>query len=77
MTEAAAVEPEGRISPQDLGVWKDDHVPMLRRIAGFLEEHGAAPATQLAHAGRKAGTARPWEGGKPLANSWRPGDRAR
>jgi 2,4-dienoyl-CoA reductase-like NADH-dependent reductase (Old Yellow Enzyme family) len=75
MTEASAVLPEGRISPQDLGVWKDDHIPMLARIFRFIEEHGAVPAMQLAHAGRKASTAAPWTGGGPLDESqegWRP-----
>jgi 2,4-dienoyl-CoA reductase-like NADH-dependent reductase (Old Yellow Enzyme family) len=66
-TEATAVSPEGRISPHDLGLWKDDHIDMLRRIATFLQLHGAAAGIQLAHAGRKASTHRPWDGGKPLA----------
>lgn len=61
--EAAAVVPEGRISPQDLGIWNDDQVPMLRRITDFMRDHGAVPGIQLAHAGRKASTRRPWEGG--------------
>jgi len=60
MTEAAAVLPEGRISPRDLGIWKAGHVPELKRIAGFVEEHGAVPGMQLAHAGRKASTWHPW-----------------
>ena len=75
MTEAAAVTPEGRISPQDLGMWTDDHIPMLARIFRFIEEHGAVPAMQLAHAGRKASTAAPWDGGAPVDSSkggWRP-----
>src|ERR1700722_1246296 len=66
MTEASAVLPEGRISPQDLGVWTDDHIPMLARIFRFIEQHGAVPAMQLAHAGRKASTAAPWDGGGAL-----------
>src|SRR5579875_1154836 len=61
MTEAAAVSPEGRITPGDLGLWKDDHIPMLARIANFLREHGSVPAIQLARAGRKASMAKPWE----------------
>ncbi len=61
MTEAAAVSPEGRISPQDLGIWKDEHIPVLRRITDFLKEQGSVPAIQLAHAGRKASTHRPWD----------------
>src|SRR5205085_11266521 len=52
-TEAAAVTPEGRISPQDLGIWKDEHVEQLARIARFIGMRGAAPGVQLAHAGRK------------------------
>src|ERR1700685_4120864 len=75
MTEASAVLAEGRISPQDLGVWADDHIPMLARIFRFIEEYGAVPAMQLAHAGRKASTAAPWNGGGPLGEAqqgWRP-----
>ncbi|HEY4010629.1 MAG TPA: NADH:flavin oxidoreductase/NADH oxidase [Acidobacteriaceae bacterium] len=60
-TEAAAVSPEGRITPGDLGIWSDDHIPELARIAKFLREHGSVPAIQLAHAGRKASMAKPWE----------------
>lgn len=74
-TEATAVLPEGRISPQDLGLWKDEHIKMLARIFEFVRQQGAVPGIQLAHAGRKASTARPWEGGKPLgtaAAGWRP-----
>ncbi|HEU4752277.1 MAG TPA: NADH:flavin oxidoreductase/NADH oxidase [Armatimonadota bacterium] len=75
VTEAAAVEPRGRISPQDLGIWKDAHVEVLSRITRFIHEQGAVSGIQLAHAGRKASTARPWEGGEPLSESeggWRP-----
>jgi len=60
MTEATAVLPEGRISPQDLGIWSDAHVAELRRITGFIRAHGAVAGIQLAHAGRKASTYRPW-----------------
>jgi|SRR3984885_22390 len=62
MTEASAVLDSGRISPRDLGIYLDDHIPMLARIFRFIEEQGAVPAMQLAHAGRKASTAVPWEG---------------
>src|SRR5436309_9846316 len=62
LTEATAVVPEGRISPQDLGIWTDGHVEMLARIAGFITEQGSVAGMQLAHAGRKASTYRPWEG---------------
>jgi 2,4-dienoyl-CoA reductase-like NADH-dependent reductase (Old Yellow Enzyme family) len=56
MTEAAAVVAEGRISPEDVGIWSDEHVEPWRRIADFVREQGAVPAMQLAHAGRKAST---------------------
>jgi 2,4-dienoyl-CoA reductase-like NADH-dependent reductase (Old Yellow Enzyme family) len=75
LTEASAVLPEGRISPDDLGIWKDDHVEMLARIFRFIASHGAAPGMQLAHAGRKASTSAPWKGGKPLSlahGGWQP-----
>src|SRR5580700_8286564 len=75
MLEASAVTAEGRISPQDLGIWKDEHIEMLARIAKFLRSQGAVPGTQLAHAGRKGSTARPWEGGKEIPESqggWKP-----
>ena len=75
MTEAAAVTADGRISPQDLGIWKDEHIEMLGRIFRFIEVQGAIPAMQLAHAGRKASTSPPWEGGDPVseeAGGWRP-----
>src|SRR5689334_10398915 len=74
-TEAAAVLPEGRISPQDLGIWKDEQVEVLARIFHFIAEQGAVPGMQLAHAGRKASTSAPWKGGKPLGDNeggWSP-----
>jgi 2,4-dienoyl-CoA reductase-like NADH-dependent reductase (Old Yellow Enzyme family) len=61
-TEAAAVTPDGRISPHDLGIWKDEHVPMLQRIVQFMRAQGTVAGIQLAHAGRKASTRRPWSG---------------
>jgi 2,4-dienoyl-CoA reductase-like NADH-dependent reductase (Old Yellow Enzyme family) len=61
--EASAVEARGRISPGDQGIWKDDHIEFLSRIARFVAQQGAVPGIQIAHAGRKASTARPWEGG--------------
>lgn len=67
--EATAVDPRGRISPHDQGIWKDAHVEFLTRIAAFLKEQGAVAGIQLAHAGRKASTARPWEGGKYIAET--------
>ena len=67
IAEATAVEARGRISPNDVGLWKDAQIEPLARVARFLRDQGAVPAVQLAHAGRKASTARPWEGGKPVA----------
>ena len=60
-TEATAVLAEGRISPQDLGIWDDGHIEMLSRIVRFIHEQGSIAGMQLAHAGRKASTRRPWE----------------
>lgn len=73
--EATAVEPRGRISPFDLGIWDDAQVEGLARITRFVREQGAVPALQLAHAGRKASTARPWDGGgvvPPEQGGWIP-----
>ena len=64
--EATAVLPEGRISPDDAGIWSDAHVPGWGRIAAFVRSQGAVPGIQLAHAGRKGSTDVPWRGGKPL-----------
>ncbi len=76
ITEAISVEARGCISPEDLGIWKDEHIPMLARINAFIKSQGAVPGAQLAHAGRKASTARPWDGGKPIPptapNGWTP-----
>jgi 2,4-dienoyl-CoA reductase-like NADH-dependent reductase (Old Yellow Enzyme family) len=74
-TEAAAVEASGRISPQDLGIYRDEHVERLTDITSFILAHGAVPGIQLAHAGRKASTAAPWAGGRalePARGGWRP-----
>jgi len=68
-TEATAVTPEGRISPEDLGIWKDDHVEMLSRIVRFVHAQGSVPGMQLAHAGRKASTYRPWSGNGAIGES--------
>jgi 2,4-dienoyl-CoA reductase-like NADH-dependent reductase (Old Yellow Enzyme family) len=65
--EASAVEARGRISPQDHGIWKDEHIAFLSRITAFIRQHGAVPGIQLAHAGRKASTRRPWEGSGAVA----------
>jgi 2,4-dienoyl-CoA reductase-like NADH-dependent reductase (Old Yellow Enzyme family) len=73
-TEATAVTPEGRISPQDLGLWKDAHVQPLSRIVSFIHSQGSVSGMQLAHAGRKASTRRPWDGSgrlSELEGGWR------
>jgi 2,4-dienoyl-CoA reductase-like NADH-dependent reductase (Old Yellow Enzyme family) len=73
IAEASAVTPEGRITPGDLGIWSDDHVPMLARIAAFIKRMGAVPGIQLAHAGRKASCRIPQQGGSQLplnAGGW-------
>lgn len=76
LVEATAVAPEGRISPADLGIWNDTQVEAFRRIVRFLEERGTVPGIQIAHAGRKASTDRPWRGGAPIApgaeEGWQP-----
>ncbi|PBQ31119.1 NADPH dehydrogenase NamA [Sphingobacteriaceae bacterium] len=65
-TEATAVVPEGRISPSDLGIWKDEHIEHLKRITTFVETHGAVPGIQLAHAGRKSSMESPFKGGQAI-----------
>ena len=62
LTEAAAISPEGRISPDDLGIWKDAQIEPLARIVRFVSAHGSRAGIQLAHAGRKASTPAPWKG---------------
>lgn len=87
--EATAVSPEGRISAGDLGIWKDEHLAMYQKITAFIKGQGAVPGIQLAHAGRKASTSPPWEGGNqvnegpgswptvaPSAQPFHEGDRA-
>lgn len=66
--EATSVSPEGRISPQDLGIWSDDHIPFLKRINDFIHKNGSLSGIQLAHAGRKASFDVPWKGSKQLTN---------
>lgn len=72
--EATAVSPEGRISYGDLGIWKDDHIPALKEIVDFVHEQGGLIGIQLAHAGRKASTEKPWIGRDQLTpahdNGW-------
>jgi 2,4-dienoyl-CoA reductase-like NADH-dependent reductase (Old Yellow Enzyme family) len=75
MQEATSVSPEGRISPADVGIWSDEHVRVLSRIVAFVKAQGAVAGLQLAHAGRKASTSPPWEGGAavpPEAGGWQP-----
>jgi 2,4-dienoyl-CoA reductase-like NADH-dependent reductase (Old Yellow Enzyme family) len=64
--EATGVSPEGRITPGDVGLWDDRHVVKLAEIVSFIHEHGAVAGIQLAHAGRKASCAKPWDGGKQI-----------
>ena len=73
VVEATAVTAQGRITPADLGIWDDMHVEPLARIVQFLRQQGAIAGIQLAHAGRKASTDVPWQGGAPLTpeqGSW-------
>jgi 2,4-dienoyl-CoA reductase-like NADH-dependent reductase (Old Yellow Enzyme family) len=73
-TEAAAVLPEGRISPQDAGIWNDEQVHAWSRVTAFIRSQGATPAIQLAHAGRKASVNPPWVHGSagPDEGGWQP-----
>lgn len=75
MVEATAISPEGRISPNDSGMWSENHIQAFKRITAFIKSQGAVPGVQLAHAGRKASTDAPWRGGKPLSedqDGWQP-----
>ena len=65
-TEATAVEARGRISPEDSGIWLDSQAEAWGKIAHFISDNGSVPGMQLAHAGRKASTASPWNGGKEV-----------
>src|SRR5689334_20535058 len=74
-TEACAVSSEGRISPDDLGIWSDRHISGLQRITSFVKGQGSAAGIQLAHAGRKGSTLRPWSGGGAVSveqGGWEP-----
>ena len=66
IAEATAVSAEGRITPHDLGIYKDEHIEFLKRITSFIQSQNAVAGIQLAHAGRKASHHRPWEGGAAL-----------
>jgi 2,4-dienoyl-CoA reductase-like NADH-dependent reductase (Old Yellow Enzyme family) len=75
IVEATAVCPEGRITPADAGIWSDEHITPLAGITRFLKQHGAVAGIQIAHAGRKASAARPWDGGDHLDDAdggWTP-----
>ncbi len=75
IVEASAVSPDGRITPYDSGIWSDAHARAFSPIVRFVKEQGAVPGIQIAHAGRKASTDRPWTGGGPLkpeAGGWQP-----
>lgn len=75
MVEASGVSPEGRISPWDSGIWSSEHSNAFTRIARFIADQGAVPGIQLAHAGRKASTNRPWKGGGAIDaahGGWQP-----
>jgi 2,4-dienoyl-CoA reductase-like NADH-dependent reductase (Old Yellow Enzyme family) len=75
LVEATAVSPEGRISPEDSGIWSDQHADAFRRITTFVHAQGTRVGVQLAHAGRKASTAAPWRGGgavDPAHGGWQP-----
>ncbi|GAB3676788.1 NADH:flavin oxidoreductase/NADH oxidase [Salinisphaera aquimarina] len=75
MIEATAVTPDGRITPDDSGIWSDDHIAGFKRINDFVRAQGAVAGMQIAHAGRKASTDAPWRGGQPLgsdARGWAP-----
>lgn len=75
MVEATAISPEGRISPDDSGIWSDAHAAAFRPITQFIKDQQCVPAIQLAHAGRKASTDAPWRGGRgllPGERGWQP-----
>ena len=75
IAEATAITADSRISPQDLGLWTDAHIEPLYRAFSFIAEQGSVPGIQLAHAGRKASTSQPWNGGKPITpdqGGWTP-----
>lgn len=69
MVEATGVSPEGRISPDDSGIWSNEHIASFKRITDFVKSQGSVIGIQLAHAGRKASTPAPWKGNKALLES--------
>ncbi|GAB6281282.1 MAG: NADH:flavin oxidoreductase/NADH oxidase [Ignavibacterium sp.] len=68
ITEATAISPEGRISPDDLGIWNDEFIPCYKKITDFIKSQNSIPGIQLSHAGRKASTYSPWKGNGKLKN---------
>jgi len=70
IAEATAVEARGRITPYDVGIWSDEHIEPLARLTRFIKEYGAVAGIQIAHAGRKAGSTRPWDTGEPQRPGW-------
>jgi len=76
ITEATAVSAEGRISFADLGIYHDEHIPKLKQITDFIHSHGTIAGVQLAHAGRKASHAEPWNGGKQIPSDQKKGWKA-
>ncbi|QNF35532.1 NADH:flavin oxidoreductase/NADH oxidase [Adhaeribacter swui] len=69
IAEATAVNPEGRITPHDLGLWQDEHITFLQRITAFIHQQGSLAGVQLAHAGRKASKSSPWTGNQHLSTN--------
>jgi 2,4-dienoyl-CoA reductase-like NADH-dependent reductase (Old Yellow Enzyme family) len=67
ISEATAVEARGRITAHDVGIWSDAHIEPLARVTRVVKENGAVPGIQIAHAGNKASSRRPWDSGKPLS----------
>ncbi len=66
IAEATAVEPRGRITPYDAGIWDDAHIAPLKKVTEFIKSQGAVAGIQIAHAGRKGSTDKPWAGGNPI-----------
>jgi len=72
IAEATAVEPRGRITSHDVGIWSDEHIVPLQRVTRVIKDGGAVPGIQIAHAGRKAGDRRPWENPQEKNETWLP-----
>jgi 2,4-dienoyl-CoA reductase-like NADH-dependent reductase (Old Yellow Enzyme family) len=74
MVEASAVVPEGRISPQDMGIWSDEHIAPLKRVVDFVHANRGKIGIQIAHAGRKASTLAPWVHRVATEDGWKGGE---